>query len=355
MVWRLLKTSWARRGSLPTDERALAMVAGVDPQTWVTLASRVLWALGYDGNSCRFVVKAIEAALQSLTATSAAKARAGKAGAERRWSADKDKSSLVDNSTTTPDRTFRGMADDSSCHARAIHVPSSAIPEAPEAFFGSPARAKSAALERSDLNTNTKRSSAQTFDNHDVVGRLHAGIDAKAAAALRPWQITEARRLLMAAAERWQTQGKLYRRAAQRGPDGKVIGYRDVVTDSIDVAFIVRTASHARVTPMLMEIAIRRADQESIEKPLGYIRNALGTFDGGEALTPYVSEVDLIRKWERIERDIVDAERAKAATTDLLARIGSNGVQPMNETELAARRGAVTAQLKGARTGAHGA
>lgn len=342
-MWRLLKAAWTRRGSLPGEERALAMVAGVDLQTWETLSSRVRWALAYDGNACQYVVKAIDEAERRQSATRAAKAAAGRAGADRRWG----------NSSAAPAPPT--MAADSTCHTRAMHVPSSAIPDAPAAFLQPPRAHAGAALERSDLDINQERSSAQTFDQREVLGHLHAGIDAKAAAALRPWQIHESRRLLMAAAERWLKQGKLYRRVAEKAPNGKVIGYRDVVSDTIDMGFVVRIASHARVTPALMEMAIRRADKDAVEKPLGCVRNALGAFDGGKPLDPYFSDLDLVKKWESIERKIIDAEKAKAATTDAIARIGNNGIQPMNEEQLAARRGLVTAQLRQARTTGNGA
>lgn len=343
VVWRLLKAAWARRGSLPGEAHSLAMVAGVDLQTWETLSSRVRWALAYDGNSCRYVVKAIEEAQQRVSATRAAKAAAGKAGADRRWRSQ---------SGDPPPPT---MAGDSTCHTRAMQVPSGAIPETPRAISQSPRAHAGAALERSEINTNHQRSSAQTVDQRDVLGHLHAGIDAKAAAALRPWQIHESRRLLMAAAERWLKQGKIFRRVAEKSPDGKVTGYRDVVADSLDIGFIVRLASHARTTPARMEMAIRRADKDSIEKPLGMVRNSLGAFDGGKTLEPYVSDVDLIDKWAQIERKIVDSEKAKAATTEALARIGSGGVQPMNEDQLTARRGSVLAQFQKARTVGNGA
>lgn len=337
VVWRLLRTAWARRGSLPCNERTLAAVAGVSEQAWADLAPRVSWAIGFDGATCRPVAMAIEAIEQRTLATRAVKAAAGKAGAERRW-----KSQQLRPAMASPP-----MAGDSNCMAGAKHVLSGAIPEQITPVSSAPtyrAGAQRSALERTDLDMNLERSSAQTAENQtpvgsdagSVVGRIHAGLDATAAAKLSEWRRSRSVDMLRAAAERWLKAGRLQDRNGRRAA-------------SIDLPFIVRIASHPNVRPALVSIAIQRADEISAQASMGYVCRALGATRGGKPLTPYLNDQAVLDHWARLEAAQVDSARAKAALGDVLAKVSTarpsaGGVTP-NEHEYAARRG-VLAGLK---------
>lgn len=319
------------------------MVAGVSVQAWGDLAPSVLWAIGFDGAKCTHVTVAIEAIEQRQSAVRATKAAAGKAGAERRWKTQQLRPAMAN----------KPMAGDSSCMARAIHVPSGAIPEQRTPVLSAPTyraggvRAQRSALERSDLDINQERSSAQTVENQtrvgvdagSVVGRIHAGLDATAAAKLSEWRRSRSREMLEQAAARWLKEGRLTDRRGRKA-------------ESIDQAFIIRIAGHPNVTPALVAIAIQRADEKNTTGSLGYVCNALGARNGGNPLKPYVFDQPLLEHWARLEAAQVDAARAKAAVSDVLAKVstarpsigGAGGVTP-NESEYAARRG-VLAGLK---------
>lgn len=345
VVWRLLRTAWARRGSLPGDERTLAAVAGVNLQTWAGLAPRVLWAIGFDGAKCGPVAMAIETIEQRQSAMRAVKAAAGKAGAERRWKSQQLRPALATDQ----------MAGDSSCMARAKQLPSGAIPEQPRAVFVAPTdrvRAQRSALERTDLDMNLERSSAQPTESpvehqttSQIAGRIHAGLDATAAAKLTEWRRTRSREMLEQAAARWLKAGRLTDR------HGRLAEY-------VDQAFIVRIASHPNVKPALVAIAIQRADEKNTSGSLGYVCSALGAKRGGVPLDPYLNDQAVVDHWARLEAAQVDAEKAKAAASDVLARVtraasGAEVVTP-NESDYAARRGELT-RLRNAGTSGRGA
>lgn len=335
-MWRLLRTAWARRGSLQGDERALAAVAGVDQQTWAALAPRVLWAIGFDGAMCGPVAVAIEELERRQAATRATKAAAGRMGAARRWS------EAPGHGVPLP--PHRPMAGDSTCMAPAKHVLPTAISEQP----GAVVRAQRTALERFDLDMNLERSSAQTVENQtsqDVLGRIHAGLDATAAGKLSEWRRMRSREMLEQAASRWLKAGRLTDRHGR-------------LAEKVDLAFVIRIAGHPFATPALMSIAIQRADEADAASRLGYVCSALGATRGGKPLQPYLNDQAVLEHWARLEAAQVDAARAKAAVTDVLARVNTGGrgasaqaVEP-NETEYAARRG-VLAGLK-TRTAAGG-
>ena len=340
VVWRLLRTAWMRRGSLPGDERTLAAVAGVDLQTWAALAPRVLWCLGWNGAMCAHAARAIETLERRQSDLRAVKAAAGKAGATRRWGP-----SAEDSKEATRGPRGLPMAGDSTCHARAMHVLSGAIPEQPRPVFEAPTyrvRAQRSALERTDLDMNQERSSAQSCQNPnrqnpngqnpneqdavgvvEVVGAIHAGLDATVQARLTEWRRQRSREMLEAAARRWLAEGRIQAKGGRDKQD-------------IDLAFVIRIAGHPNVTPALMQIAIQRADECRAASCLGYVCNALGASRGGKPLDPYLSDQAVLDRWKQLEDKQVSAEKAKAAVSNVVAR-----VQPVTEDTqaYAARRG----------------
>ena len=346
VVWRLLRTAWMRRGSLPGDERTLAAVAGVDLQTWAALAPRVLWCLGWNGAMCAHAARAIETLERRQSDLRAVKAAAGRAGATRRWGPPPAAEDASRGPTRVP------MAGDSTCHAPAMHVLSGAIPEQPRPVFGAPpyrVRAQRSALERTDLDTNQERSSAPNCQNPngqspngqdgvgvvEVVGAIHAGLDATVQARLTEWRRQRSREMLEAAARRWLAEGRIQAKGGRDKHD-------------IDLAFVIRIAGHPNVTPALMQIAIQRADECRAASCLGYVCNALGASRGGKPLEPYLSDQAVLDRWKQLEDKQVSAEKAKAAVSNVVAR-----VQPVTEDThaYAARRGELANLKAGLKAG----
>ena len=147
-------------------------------------------------------------------------------------------------------------------------------------------------------------------DAGSVVGRIHAGLDATAAAKLSEWRRSRSREMLEQAAARWLKEGRLTDRRGRKA-------------ESIDQAFIIRIAGHPNVTPALVAIAIQRADEKNTTGSLGYVCNALGARNGGNPLKPYVFDQPLLEHWARLEAAQVDAARAKAAVSDVLAKVST--------------------------------
>lgn len=275
-AWRLLRASWAVGCMLPADEAAVAALAGLRAQEWDGAKERLVWALAIEWDGERSGATCTRAAaVQARLGTDAAALSAKRAAAARsRWGQRPSQPTATDASAM---QLHRGGASAVQLH-----------------------RSSASALERSAQNTlEQERSSAA---GQDVVGVIHDAIDATASARITAWRVAMSLEQLRAAAKGWEDGGRL-------------------ANDADDQATLVRIANDPKVTPALVQIALQRAQAADAANPLGYVIHSLGLKRGARGgLTPYLTDQGIVDRWARLEAKQVDAERAKAAVTGVVAR-----------------------------------
>jgi uncharacterized protein YdaU (DUF1376 family) len=317
---RILRLAWQRVPgcSVPADDRALAAVARVTSAEWLSMQAQLFRCMravpaesGPHLLSCEIARLYYHGLLEAHAAAQEQRRRAGQASAAARAQrpVTPRPASVPEDIPTPVQRPFNGR---STGFERPLEIGPGG---AGTRFGGDTARFVSSALERSDSNANQERSSAE----EPVIAAIHAGIDATAQARLIDWRASAARTLLVAAAKRWQAEGRLGGRMSRRSG-----GAAGGSAQEIDHEFLVRISRSPIVTPALVEIAIGRADEEHAQSALGYVAAALGLVRGksnhGVPLQPYLGDQPVLDRWMQLEQKQTKAEAAKAAITNAITR-----------------------------------
>jgi len=280
---RLVDYAWqaTRPCTLPADQASLAMVAGVNREEWARLQPLLFLALdaAEDNGGATpslLVLRRAETAYRNLLARQEAVSRQRSLAGRGNRQAPGERA--VNGPSTGRQRAVQKPVSDASVGALRAHADARG------------------ALERSEKYINQERSSAE------VVGEITAGLEAQATARLEHWRKTQVMQLLTEACRRWGKQN-----AEQ--------GIRDI-------------AAYPHVTPAAVELAIGRADQKALANPLGYVINATGAKVGGKALTPYLSDIPVIEKWDKARAKVWNGELAQAAVQTAVLKFKAQAAAP---------------------------
>lgn len=317
---RLVRYAWRQVPpcTLPNDHAGLAMVAGINSEEWRGVQSRLLLAAGAmpvpqnttAGTGGRLLLSYARRLHDTLASDAAHRAAVrsavGRKGAQARWCAGDD---------------AKGMPE--VCQRHALGMPKA---------FVADSSARTApllkALERSDLNANPERSSAEgrlpekTPDAPAIAGAIFDGLEAAAAAKVELWRKSQVEQVLRAGLKPF----------ASRLVDPKGRG-RDPEID------IRRIAAMPHVTPAAAEIALGRmveADRDPVNGPVralvGYLITALGCKSRGsgrpEPLTPHLHDQPIVDKWDAARAKVFDATRTLEAARAAARRLDAAGLAP---------------------------
>lgn len=175
-----------------------------------------------------------------------------------------------------------------------------------------------AALQRSQVNSTLERSSAPeppTPEAGRIAGAIYDGLEAVAAVRLAEFRREKAVEILERAFERWRADGRL----RSRRDDGRLPDPR---------AEALKIAAYPCATPAACEIAVARCDQEHADPDrgpvayaIGFVIGALGAKARGTPLTPWLSEIPIVERWQALERKVFDAAKTRAAAEAAARRI----------------------------------
>lgn len=317
---RLVRYAWRQDPpcTLPDEPAGLAMVAGITTEEWEVMRGRLLLAAGAvpapqdttagtRGPLLLSYARRLHDTLASEAAHRAAvRTAVGKKGAHARWSQTDD---------------AKGMPEVCQRHALGM-------PEASKADSSARTALRLKALERSDLNSNLERSSAEgrlpekTIDAPAIAGAIFDGLDAAATAKVELWRKSQVEQVLRAGLKPYQDAGRLV------DPKGRV---RDHERD------LRRIAAAPHVTPAAAEIALGRlgeADRDPARGPvqavMGYLIAALGCSARSgarpEPLTPYLHDQPIVDRWEAARAKVFDSTRTLEAARATAMRLDAAGL-----------------------------
>ena len=175
-----------------------------------------------------------------------------------------------------------------------------------------------AALQRSSSHSTLERSSAEeppTPDAGRIAGAIYDGLEAVATVRLAEFRREKAVEILQRAFERWRGENRL----RSRRHDGQL---PDPRTEALKIA------AYPCATPAACEIAVARCDQEHADPDrgpvayaIGFVIGALGAKARGTPLTPWLSEIPIVERWQALERKVFDAAKTRAAAEAAARRI----------------------------------
>lgn len=288
-LYRLVRFAWHQEDpcTLPDEDSSLAMVAGITSEDWRRLRPRLFLALAATGCTpggrlrLQHARRVFDDQASRASSTSAAKRAAGLAGARARWQQD-----------------GRRMADDGTCHSRAMQVPSEA-----------PSVRSERSSDRSSLALPLQRSSSQGAipiaplersgaSGEEVIAIVGEGARAILTEKAEAWRRAQSLGMLQSAIAKW--------RAA---------GFTSCPVTKASELSAGRYAEPARVEALIEEADALVAQAKACGKrcnPVGFLIHGLGASERSRGRP---SEIPLFvsQKWSKLQAATLKSLEAQAA------------------------------------------